>query len=115
VLGEPEARAGGSGDIAMTSPDPSMFASTHAGESGNAEDQTMPFVQTPPDHRFTWYVRLFFWNQRRRYGAVLEPARLWGRSPKVFAALALFYGALDRRSSPLFAALRRSSPPYARW
>jgi AhpD family alkylhydroperoxidase len=66
----------------------------------------MPFVQTPPDHRFPWYVRLFFWNQRRRYGAVLEPARLWGRSPKVFAVLALLYGALDRRSSPLEPTLR---------
>jgi AhpD family alkylhydroperoxidase len=66
----------------------------------------MPFVQTPPDHRFPWYVRLFFWNQRRRYGAVLEPARLWGRSPKAFAALALLYGALDRRSSPLEPTLR---------
>lgn len=49
---------------------------------------------------------MFFWNQRRRYGKVLEPSRLWGRSPKVFAALALLYGALDRRSSPIDPALR---------
>ena len=49
-------------------------------------------------HRFPWYVRLFFWNQRRRYGSVLEPAKLWGRTPKVFAALATLYGALDRLS-----------------
>lgn len=41
----------------------------------------MPFITTPAQHRFPWYVRLFFWNQRRKYGAVLEPARLWGRSP----------------------------------
>lgn len=66
----------------------------------------MPFVETPGSHRFPWYVRLFFWNQRRRYGAVLEPARLWGRTPKVFAALAVLYGALDRRASPLEPALR---------
>jgi AhpD family alkylhydroperoxidase len=66
----------------------------------------MPFIETPADHRFPWYVRLFFWNQKRRYGAELEPARLWGRSPKVFAALALLYGALDRRSSPIEPALR---------
>ena len=64
------------------------------------------FLQTSSKHRFPWYVRLFFWKQRRRYGEVLEPARLWGRSPKVFAALALLYGALDRRSSPLEPALR---------
>jgi uncharacterized peroxidase-related enzyme len=55
---------------------------------------------------YPWYVKLFFWNQKRRYGQVLEPARLWGRSPKVFAALALLYGALDRRRSPIEPALR---------
>ncbi len=66
----------------------------------------MSIIETPRDHRFPWYVRLFFWNQKRKYGAVLEPARLWGRSPKVFATLASLYGAFDRRSSPLEPALR---------
>ena len=44
-----------------------------------------PFVQTSSRHRFPWHVRLFFRNQRRRYGAVLEPARLWARSARVVA------------------------------
>ncbi len=66
----------------------------------------MPYIDTETTHRFPWFVRMFFWNQRRRYGAVLEPARLWGRSPKVFATLALLYGALDRRGSPIEPALR---------
>lgn len=66
----------------------------------------MAYIKTPEGHRFPWYVRLFFWNQRRRYGSVLEPARLWGRTPKVFAALAVLYGALDRHASPLEPALR---------
>lgn len=66
----------------------------------------MPMMETPKEHRFPWYVRLLFWNQKRRYGAVLEPARLWGRSPKVFVTLALLYGAIDRRTSPLEPALR---------
>ena len=66
----------------------------------------MPFIDTPIEHHFPWYVRLVFWNQKRRYGAVLEPARLWGRSPRVFAALALLYGALDRRSSTIEPTLR---------
>jgi alkylhydroperoxidase AhpD family core domain len=63
-------------------------------------------ITTPEDYRFPWYVRIFFWNQKRKYGAVLEPARLWGRTPKVFAAVALLYGALDRKSSPIEPALR---------
>jgi AhpD family alkylhydroperoxidase len=66
----------------------------------------MSFLTTPSDYRFPWYVRLFFWNQKRRYGRVLEAARLWARTPKVFVALALLYGALDRRTSPIEPLLR---------
>ena len=70
--------------------------------------KTTPASRIPPDcaHRFPWYVRLFLANQRRRYGQELEPARLWARTPKVFAALSLLYGALDRRRSPIEASLR---------
>ncbi len=63
-------------------------------------------ITTPANHHFPWYVKIFFWNQKRKYGAILEPARLWGRTPKVFAALALLYGALDRKSSPIEPTLR---------
>jgi len=63
-------------------------------------------IPTHPHHRLSWYARLFLANQRRRYGKELEPARLWARTPKVFAALSLLYGALDRRSSPIEPALR---------
>lgn len=65
-----------------------------------------PRITTAPSHRFPWFVRLFLANQRRRYGRELEPARLWGRTPWVFAALSLLYGALDRRRSPIEPALR---------
>jgi len=65
-----------------------------------------PVFSTPESGRFPWYVRAFFWNQKRRYGKVLAPSLLWGRSPRVFVALALLYGALDRRSSPVDPALR---------
>lgn len=53
-----------------------------------------------------WYLRPFFWNQRRKYGAVLDAARLWARSPRLFLGVALLYGMIDRRSSPLSPALR---------
>lgn len=58
------------------------------------------------NHRYSWYVKIFFWNQKRKYGQILEPARLWGRTPKVFAGLALLYGALDRKCSPIEPSLR---------
>ena len=63
-------------------------------------------VPTKPINKYPWFIRLFFWNQKRRYGKVLKPGMLWARSPKVFATLALFYGALDRKKSPIEPALR---------
>jgi len=55
---------------------------------------------------YPWYLRPFFWNQKRKYGQVLKPAQLWARSPFLFLAVALLYGALDRRRSPLSPVLR---------
>ena len=63
-------------------------------------------VPIKPIRDYPWFIRLFFWNQKRRYGKVLEPGMLWGRSPWVFSTLALLYGALDRKSSPLSPVLR---------
>ena len=53
-----------------------------------------------------WYLRPFFWNQRRRYGKVLDAALLWARSPNLFMGVAMLYGAIDRKSSPIEPALR---------
>ena len=55
---------------------------------------------------YPWYLKPFFWNQRRKYGQVLKPALVWARVPKLFVAVASLYGALDRRSSPLSPELR---------
>ena len=72
-----------------------------------AAERLLPMrVQAKPLDRYPWYLRPFFWNQRRKYGAVLDPALLWARSPALFATVALLYGALDRRSSPIEPPLR---------
>jgi AhpD family alkylhydroperoxidase len=63
-------------------------------------------IQTKPLNQYPWYLRPFFWNQRRKYGAVLEPALLWARASRLFLGVATLYGILDRRSSPLDPALR---------
>ena len=63
-------------------------------------------VQVKPLNQYPWYLRPFFWNQKRKYGAVLDPGLLWGRSPKLFASVAFMYGVLDRKSSPLSPVLR---------
>ena len=66
----------------------------------------MSLVSPKPLGSYPWFIRLFFWKQRRTYGRVLDPGLLWGRSKWVFATVAMLYGALDRRSSPLSPALR---------
>lgn len=66
----------------------------------------MPVVEPKSLSQYPWFVRLFFWKQKRTYGRILDPGLLWGRSPWVFGAVALLYGALDRRWSPLAPALR---------
>ncbi len=63
-------------------------------------------VPARPLRQYPWYLGPFFWKQRRKYGAVLDSALLWARSPKVFLGVALLYGAIDRKRSPLEPALR---------
>lgn len=53
-----------------------------------------------------WYLKPFFWNQRRKYGRALDAALLWARSPRLFLGVALLYGMIDRRASPIEPALR---------
>ncbi|MGB5079882.1 MAG: carboxymuconolactone decarboxylase family protein [Burkholderiales bacterium] len=66
----------------------------------------MSYIETPVDTHYPWYVRALFAAQRRRYGKELEPARLWGRTPGPFLAMAAMHRALNRGSSPLDPALR---------
>lgn len=63
-------------------------------------------IQVKPLKKYPFWLRPFFWNQKRKYGAVLDPGLLWGRVPKLFAAVALLYGVLDRKRSPLDPVLR---------
>ena len=65
----------------------------------------MRVTEKPIDH-YPWFLRPFFWNQKRKYGQVLKPALLWARVPKLFTAVAILYGVLDRRSSPIDPVLR---------
>tara|TARA_B100000767_G_scaffold251239_1_gene254085 strand:+ start:6554 stop:7135 length:582 start_codon:yes stop_codon:yes gene_type:complete len=57
-------------------------------------------------NEYPWFVRPFFWNQKKKYGTVLQPGLVWARVPKLFASVAILYGALDRKSSPLDPVLR---------
>ena len=59
-----------------------------------------------PIGSYAWYLRPFFWNQRRKYGRILDAALLWARSPRLFLGVAILYGMIDRRRSPIEPSLR---------
>ena len=63
-------------------------------------------IQARPAASYPWYLKPFFWSQKRRYGEVLLPGLLWGRVPRLFMTVAMLYGALDARRSPLDPVLR---------
>ncbi len=63
-------------------------------------------ISQKPLPEYPWYLRPFFWHQKRKYGQVLSPGLLWGRVPKLFISVALLYGVLDRKNSPLDPVLR---------
>lgn len=63
-------------------------------------------VPEKPLHQYPWYIRPFFWAQKRKYKQVLKSGLLWARVPRLFAAVARLYGVLDRKSSPLDPVLR---------
>ncbi|MCB1596174.1 MAG: carboxymuconolactone decarboxylase family protein [Gammaproteobacteria bacterium] len=63
-------------------------------------------IQARPAGSYPWYLKPFFWSQKRRYGEVLLPGLLWGRVPRLFMTVAMLYGALDARRSPLDPVLR---------
>lgn len=53
-----------------------------------------------------WYLKPFFWNQKRKYGQPLEPAKVWASIPSLFLSVASIYGILSRKRSPVPATIR---------
>lgn len=63
-------------------------------------------ITKPHLSQMPWYLKPFFWRQKKKYGQVLEPALVWARIPKLFLAIASLYGVIDRKTSPLSPELR---------
>ncbi len=66
----------------------------------------MARVAALADTAYPWYARLIFALQRSKYGAALEPARLWARLPRALLFLTLLYRSIDRKRSPIEPGLR---------
>ncbi|UJF17050.1 carboxymuconolactone decarboxylase family protein [Vibrio sp. SS-MA-C1-2] len=56
--------------------------------------------------RLSWTVKPLLYLQKRHYGTVLNPALLWGQKPTLFWLVAIFFGFLDRKKSPIDPKLR---------
>ncbi len=63
-------------------------------------------IQPKDIKAYPWYVRRIFDLQKRKYGDVLTSAKIWARAPRVFLGLSAFYGAIDRKGSPIAPSLR---------
>ena len=56
--------------------------------------------------KIPWYLKPFFWNQKRKYGQYLEPAKIWASVPRLFLANASIVGVLERKRSPVSPVIR---------
>ncbi|KTD64296.1 carboxymuconolactone decarboxylase family protein [Legionella spiritensis] len=56
--------------------------------------------------KIPWYLKPFFWNQKRKYGQYLEPAKVWASIPGLFLSLISIVGVLERKRSPVSPVIR---------
>jgi len=63
-------------------------------------------IQPKKTSSYPWPIRWLFRNQKRRYGQVFVPAKVWGRSPRLLLCMTLFWAALTRKRSPIEPHLR---------
>lgn len=63
-------------------------------------------IKDKPLNQYPFWLKPFFCSQKRRYGDVLKPGLLWARVPKLFATVAMLYGVLNRKRSPITPMLR---------
>ncbi|MGL4601912.1 MAG: carboxymuconolactone decarboxylase family protein [Plesiomonas sp.] len=63
-------------------------------------------MRITPKQKPSILIKPLLWLQKKHYGEVLNPAKLWGRKPFLFWLVAGFFGYLDRKKSPLTAELR---------
>ena len=66
----------------------------------------MTRIVSKANREYPWYLRFLFYLQKKKYGSLLEPVLLWGRTPRVFLGFLMMQKALNRKQSPLDSALR---------
>lgn len=66
----------------------------------------MPRIEPKKNWEYPWYLRLLFFYQKKKYGAVYEPLLLWGRTPRVMRNFLNMFRALNRKNSPIDPQLR---------
>lgn len=63
-------------------------------------------IQPRKINEYPRLLRFIFRNQEKKYGQMLIPAMIWGRLPRLFILVALFFSFFERKKSPLDPVLR---------
>lgn len=64
----------------------------------------MSRLKPKPLKNYPWYLRLFFWQQKKQFGEPLLPVLLWGRHPKLlllFLRMGRFFKRKDSKLCPI--------------
>lgn len=56
--------------------------------------------------KYPYVIQFIFWAQKKKYGEILLPSLIWGRSVYLKLAIQFFYRAIDRRKNPISPELR---------
>lgn len=63
-------------------------------------------IKPKTSREYPLWIRIIFFFQKKKYGAVLEPMLLWGRTPQVMKSFLAMFRAFNRKNSPLDPQLR---------
>lgn len=55
---------------------------------------------------YSYLIQFIFWAQKKKYGEILLPSLIWGRSVFLKLAIQFFYRAIDRKKNPISPELR---------
>lgn len=63
-------------------------------------------IASKPEKEYSLFARLMFWSQKKKYGTILEPTKIWGHSSWLYVGFNVFYAAISRKSSPIDPVIR---------
>lgn len=63
-------------------------------------------ITSKPEKDYSLFSRMMFWLQKKKYGTILEPTKVWGHSSWLYFGFTVFYATIARKSSPIDPVIR---------